>query len=70
MVPMMLPLPLHDPNGSFSGFTWAKSHSISYHIDHLDPGNAVVLLNMLSASHDADTNAKVSHNTNININIM
>ena len=41
---------------------YQKGH-VTPHFDHHDLGNAVVLLMMLSTSHDVDTNAVALHDT-------
>ena len=56
---------LHDPRADHSGVTWPKSH-VAEHCDHIDLRNAMAPMNVLSTSHDADTNVEVSHDTKTN----
>ena len=55
----------HDGRAGANGVTWPGSH-VSPHFNHLHLRNAMEPLMVLSTSHDADTRAIASHDTNTN----
>ena len=58
LVPLMMPLALHDADAS--GITWPKSH-VTSSFDHLDLTNRMMQLMSLLASCDTDTSIMALH---------